>query len=290
MRWVQQGAGRAAISGCRLLQARVRLAGCCVPAARHLHVSAPPHSQHVEPARKEWKSPHDWSELVQNYGKRRDVFDEPVEIHKLTVTCRSLKEQGSRYSQKIRAAGRLPGVLYGPGLDGDKSRLLVTVNRLDVEREMRRLDDSILTTVFDLEVEGHPKGEPYVQRVILRDLDLDPGSARPIAVNFMRYRPGYPLELPVCFINEELCEPIKRGGMLVSINRRVRVKCDGETIPEMLTVDLTDLRAGTVIKLDRVKFPKGVVPHEVPPHFCLAVVKGKKADEPEPGEEEEEKN
>jgi hypothetical protein len=79
----------------------------------------------------------------------------------------------------------------------------------------------------------------------------------------MRYRPGYPLELPVCFINEELCEPIKRGGMLVSINRRVRVKCDGETIPEMLTVDLTDLRAGTVIKLDRVKFPKGVVPHEV---------------------------
>jgi hypothetical protein len=26
----------------------------------------------------------------------------------------------------------------------------------------------------------------------------------------------------------------------------------------------------------------------VPPHFCLAVVKGKKADEPEPGEEEEE--
>lgn len=88
-------------------QARVRLAGCCVPAARHLHVSAPPHSQHVEPARKEWKSPHDWSELVQNYGKRRDVFDEPVEIHKLTVTCRSLKEQGSRYSQKIRAGDRL---------------------------------------------------------------------------------------------------------------------------------------------------------------------------------------
>jgi hypothetical protein len=38
-------------------------------------------------------------------------------------------------------------VLYGPGADGDKERFLVTVDRRDIEREMRRLGDSVNSTV-----------------------------------------------------------------------------------------------------------------------------------------------
>ena len=66
--------------------------------------------------------------------------------------------------------GRLPGVLYGPGRDGDKERYLVTVERREIEKQMRRLGDSIASTVFDLKV-----GDSYTQRVLIRDLDRDPG-------------------------------------------------------------------------------------------------------------------
>lgn len=63
-------------------------------------------------------------------------------------------------------------MLYGPGIDGDRTRVLLTCNRFDLERQMRRLEDSILSTVFDLKVD-----DKYTQRVIIRDIDRDPGRS-----------------------------------------------------------------------------------------------------------------
>jgi len=208
--------------------------------------------------------------LVRDYGKSDAVVGSaPMEIQTIQATARTPEETGSRYSHRAREQGKLPGVLYGPGADGDKERYLITVERREIEKQMRRLGDSIASTVFDLQL-----GE-YRQRVLIRDLDRDPGTASPIAVNFLRYRPGYPVEVPVCFVNEELCLPLKRGGMLLSINRFIRVSCEGETLPEMLLVDLTGVRNSQKIGLERVKFPANVQPYEVSESFVLGVVKGK---------------
>jgi large subunit ribosomal protein L25 len=208
--------------------------------------------------------------LVRDYGKSDAVVGSaPMEIQTIQATARTPEETGSRYSHRAREQGKLPGVLYGPGADGDKERYLITVERREIEKQMRRLGDSIASTVFDLLL-----GE-YKQRVLIRDLDRDPGTALPIAVNFLRYRPGYPVEVPVCFVNEELCLPLKRGGMLLSINRFIRVSCEGETLPEMLLVDLTGVRNNQKIGLERVNFPSNVQPYEVSESFVLGVVKGK---------------
>ncbi len=222
-------------------------------------------------------SPHDWTALVRDYGKSdAAVGSAPMEIQTLQATARTPAEAGSRYSQRARQQGKLPGVLYGPGADGDQERYLVTVERREIEKQMRRLGDSVTSTVFELAVDkGDGGGATYKQRVLVRDLDRDPGTAVPIAVNFLRYRPGYPVEVPVCFVNEELCLPLKRGGMLLSINRFIRVACEGETIPEMLLVDLTGIRSNQKIGLERVAFPAGVQPYEVSEQYVLGVVKGK---------------
>ena len=111
--------------------------------------------------------------------------------------------------------------------------------------------------------------------MLLRDIDRDPGTAQPTAVNFLRYRPGFPVEVPVCFANEEMCLALKRGGMLLSINRFVKVSCEGETIPEMLVVDLTGARNNQKVGIERVVFPPGVSPFEVREDYVLGVVKGK---------------
>ncbi|GAB5032457.1 50s ribosomal protein l25 [Nannochloropsis oceanica] len=223
-----------------------------------------------EGASKKYVSPHNWMALVRDYGKSDAVVgDAPMEIQTIQATARTPQETGSRYSQRAREKGHLPGVLYGPGVDGDKERHLITVERREIEKQMRRLGDSIASTVFDLQL-----GQ-YKQRVLIRDLDRDPGTALPIAVNFLRYRPGYPVEVPVCFVNEDLCLPLKRGGMLLSINRFIRVSCEGETLPEMLMVDMTGVRNNQKVGLERVHFPSNVQPYEVSESFVLGVVKGK---------------
>jgi large subunit ribosomal protein L25 len=166
------------------------------------------------------------------------------------------------------------------------------VEKKDIEKQMRRLGDSIGATVFELQLatttEGgaEGKGGYKPQRVLIRDLDRDPGTALPIAVNFLRYRPGFPVEVPVCFVNEELCLPLKRGGMLLSINRFIKVTCEGETIPEMLLVDLTGVRNNQKVGIERVTFPKGVQPHEVSEDYVLGVVKGKNVGGPAAAAEE----
>ena len=235
---------------------------------------------------------------MRDYGKSDSASASAnVEIHTLIATARSDAEAGSRSSRRLREQGKLPGVLYGPGADGDKERYLITVEKKDIEKQMRRLGDSIGATVFELQLatattttdgaEGTgEKGGYKPQRVLIRDLDRDPGTALPIAVNFLRYRPGFPVEVPVCFVNEELCLPLKRGGMLLSINRFIRVTCEGETIPEMLLVDLTGVRNNQKVGIERVNFPSGVQPHEVKEDYVLGVVKGKNVGGPAAAAEE----
>lgn len=83
------------------------------------------------------------------------------------------------------------------------------------------------------------------------------------------------MAVPICFVNEELCLPLKRGGMLLSVNRFVTVSCEGETIPEMLLVDLTGVHNNQKVGIERVSFPEGVQPFEVREDYVLGVVKGK---------------
>ena len=71
---------------------------------------------------------------------------------KLTVLPR--EEQGSRYSRKMRKEGFIPGVVYGQGQDGEKSRVMVRVNKIEFLRELRRIGKSIENTVYELSVEG----------------------------------------------------------------------------------------------------------------------------------------
>lgn len=48
-------------------------------------------------------SPHDWSSIEKQYGKAdTSAALKPVEIHTITATSRTLEQQGSRYSRKIR--------------------------------------------------------------------------------------------------------------------------------------------------------------------------------------------
>jgi len=67
--------------------------------------------------------------------------------------------------------GRLPGVLYGVGRDGNREKVLLTVEKVVVERLLRKYEDSFESTVYDLVVDG---GKP--ERVIATGLDRDPGE------------------------------------------------------------------------------------------------------------------
>jgi Ribosomal protein TL5, C-terminal domain len=101
----------------------------------------------------------------------------------------------------------------------------------------------------------------------------------PISVNFLRYRPGNRMRIPVEFINADQSVDLRRGSFLTRVNRYVECICDnGVPIPQNLMIDLTGVMKGEVIRVGSLKLPPGVRPApSVPGDFVLGVIKSSKS-------------
>jgi large subunit ribosomal protein L25 len=98
-----------------------------------------------------------------------------------------------------------------------------------------------------------------------------------MAVNFLRYKPGNRMRIPIEFINADQSVDLRRGSFLIRVNRFIECVCDGD-IPERITVDLTGVAKGDVIRLAALNLPPGVRPSlAVPQDYVVAVVRSAKS-------------
>ena len=99
----------------------------------------------------------------------------------------------------------------------------------------------------------------------------------PIAVNFLKYRPGNRMRIPVDFINADMSVDLRRGCFLTRINRFVECICEHD-VPTKLVVDLSGVQKGDVVRLSALTLPPGVRPSPtVPSDYVVAVIKSFKA-------------
>ncbi|CAN0383626.1 unnamed protein product [Pylaiella littoralis] len=82
-------------------------------------------------------------------------------IREMRVKLRPPSEQGSRGARRIRRAGKVPGVVYSTNDAGAKQGepLLVKVDKIVLDREIRRLGASFDNTVYELVVTGESQPE-----------------------------------------------------------------------------------------------------------------------------------
>ena len=64
------------------------------------------------------------------------------------------------------------------------------------------------------------------------------------------------LEIPVKFKNNDQCSGLKKGGVLNIVRRKIELKCQAESIPENIDVDLTGLDIGTSIRISSITLPQ----------------------------------
>src|SRR5262249_13476415 len=124
------------------------------------------------------------------------------EMQELRAEPRAKLGKGAAYQARRR--GFIPGILYG-GAEGP----------VPLEVEERALSKhymtgSLLQTLFMLELAGGK------QRVIPRQIQLDPVTDRPIHVDFLRLEEGarIALNILVRFKGQEASPGIKKGGVV----------------------------------------------------------------------------
>ncbi len=185
------------------------------------------------------------------------------------------EETGKGAARSARREGKIPGVVYGKGMEA----CAVMVDPKELEKAITT--ESGWNTLITLKGEG-----PFAEKVvILKDLVVDPIKGFPQHADFHALdvkRKIYTM-VPVHAVGKS--EGEKMGGSLEVIRHELEVYCLPSHIPGSIDVDVTALTIGDVVHIEDIKLPEGVeVPHDV--NFTVVTCTGRKPEEE--GEQEQE--
>ena len=163
---------------------------------------------------------------------------------------------------KLRSDGFIPAILYG----GKKNNICISLKKLHLRDIIKT--ETFMSKVVDLDIDGN------LEKVLPKDITYDPVSDEPNHIDFLRIVKGsrLTLEIPVKFINHDKSPGLKKGGVLNTVRRKIKLKCPAENIPIEIVVDLDNTEIGTSIKISSVKLPENVVPTIMDRDFVVATV------------------
>ncbi|HJQ19012.1 MAG TPA: 50S ribosomal protein L25/general stress protein Ctc [Gemmatimonadaceae bacterium] len=156
-------------------------------------------------------------------------------------------DKGKGVARKLRASGKVPGVIYGHGREPQS----LTVDAREFDRLAERV--RITSTVIELALDGR------TARTLIRELQRDPIRRHVLHIDFQELVAGekVTVSVPIRFLGTP--EGVKTGGgILEEIIHQLDVRCDPANIPDHIDVDVTALTIGHGLHVADLKLPEGV--------------------------------
>lgn len=195
-----------------------------------------------------------------------------------TLSAEPRKESGKGVARKLRAAGRLPAVVYGQ----DAVPQLLSIDAHDVEVLFNRI--SVDNTIVSLKV-----GRKKSVDTLVREVQIHPYRRQLLHVDFYTIQEGVELEVDVPLRLEGIPEGVRlEGGILDHIIHDIAVRCIPSKIPSEIVVDVTHLNIGDSIHVSEIEFDEGVELVTDADRTVCAVAAPRVEEEPETEEEVEE--
>jgi large subunit ribosomal protein L25 len=176
-------------------------------------------------------------------------------------------DKGKGVARKLRAAGEVPGIIYGHGREPQS----LTVNAREFDKLAERV--RITSTVIELALDGR------TARTLIRELQRDPIKRSVLHIDFQELVAGEKVNVsvPLRFVGTP--EGVKTGGgILEEVIHQIEVRCDPANIPDHIDVDVTALTIGHSVHIGDLKLPPGVEVTD-DPEQTVAVVSAPKAEE-----------
>ncbi|MFO7172571.1 MAG: 50S ribosomal protein L25 [Bacillota bacterium] len=157
------------------------------------------------------------------------------------------RDTGSRESRRLRRAGFVPGVIYGPGVDP----LAVSVRYNELERLLNRHGRGHL---INIQVEG----EANPRQVLIKELQREILSHRVTHVDFLQVdiHRTITLTVPIVVLGED---QVKRRGLVVTHELdEVEIECRPTEIPDAITLDISGVTEPGPVTVASLSVPPGV--------------------------------
>jgi len=166
---------------------------------------------------------------------------------------------GKGVARKLRAAGRVPAVVYGQGMEA----AAVSVDAKDLYHVLHSGGTNVL---LDLVIDG--KG----LLALARDVQRDHIHGRFVHVDFFAVSrtEKITIQVPVRVLGESV--GVKAGGVLEHHLWEIEAECLPSDVPEAIEADITDLQVWDSLKVADLVVPEGVTILSAEDETVLAVV------------------
>jgi|694.fasta_scaffold28245_6 large subunit ribosomal protein L25 len=153
---------------------------------------------------------------------------------------------GKSVTRKLRAMGKLPGVVYGLG-----KNMLITVDPRPVKKLL--LEEGGRNKTLNL------KGEGLEGRyALIKDYMVDPVSRQLLHVDLLEIDINKKIDVTVQLNFIGKAAGVGEGGVLNIVERTIAIRCLPTAIPKHIDVDVSALQIGDSIHLDQLSLPAGI--------------------------------
>lgn len=177
-------------------------------------------------------------------------------MKEITLNAQARNEFGKKASRDLRRAGLVPAVIYGveKNENGPVAKSITIA-----EKELAKLLYTPNVYIVNLNVEG------TTVKAILKDLQSDYVTDRPVHVDFYQITEDKPVVFEIPVKLNGLAEGVKAGGKLALNVRKLAVKAPYTSFPDTLDIDVTGLGLGKSMKVSALSYEglEIITPQEV---------------------------
>ena len=139
---------------------------------------------------------------------------------------------GKGDAKKLRAAGRVPAVIYGK----DVQPVHISLHRITMAKMLKKANRNAL---FDISLSNSES-----KKVIVRDFQKHPISHEYDHVDFQAVSFDKPIMVDVDLEFTGVPAGKKFGGIFAVLSKKVKIECLPEKIPENIKLDISGLNTG----------------------------------------------
>ena len=158
------------------------------------------------------------------------------------------RNAGSSDARRLRADGKIPAVVYGHGMDP----LSISVDR----RELRQALSGAagMNTILDLTVDG------TVYPTLIKDIQRHPVKRSVQHIDFIQVNLNEEIVVSIPIHLEGDAKEVESNNGLVDLAmQELEVRTTPRNIPDSVTIDITDMTMDSVIRVEDIPLPSGVV-------------------------------
>ena len=165
-----------------------------------------------------------------------------------TLSAETGRTTGSPSSRRLRAADRIPGILYGHGM----TPVVLSVARRDLRVALS--GPAGQNTILNLSVDGSS------YNAVVKEMQRHPVRRNVSHIDFVQINLTEEIVMSVpVHLTGVAKQVVAAGGLVDAAVDSIEVRTTPANVPNEIVIDITDLTPESVIHLADLKLPAGVV-------------------------------